>query len=485
MNTHLHRFSVPRPKCWGRFACIIGVVLALTGQTLLGNNPAKPPEKPKAEPATATAKVESSGTNSPPKPTEKPQESVEDAFSEALKMLKTAKIDADPFASEIPSAIITNVVTLVSTNNTREIRDFQIQMELARTLRHEKNTVLATKTFVSILQSGAPAPFKRLALFELALAALDSGQLLKAQQIFAQYLQLFGEDPGVPDVLLRQGLLYRKMGVNTLAISKFYAVMSTSLKLKLDNLEYYKKLVEQAQIEIAETYYLEGKYEEAADFFNRLTKTSLADETRTQIQHKLVRSLSYLPDHVETISKAQLFLEHHPESPDVPEIRFLLASAMKNLGRNQDAMKQVLLLLQSQEDNVKKNPETWLYWQQKAGNGIANQLYKEGDFINALEVYLGLAELDKTPIWQIPVWYQVGLVYEQLGQPDKAREIYAQIEARQKDVSAETSTPSLQSIFDMAKWRKDYVAWIEKARTTQKMFQRSGSTTNSVEDASL
>ena len=66
---------------------------------------------------------------------------------------------------------------------------------------------------------------------------------MRAQQIFAQYIQTYPDDPSLPEVLLRQGQIYRQMGVNNLAISKFYAVMSTSLKLKLDNMEYYRKIV--------------------------------------------------------------------------------------------------------------------------------------------------------------------------------------------------------------------------------------------------
>ena len=57
------------------------------------------------------------------------------------------------------------------------------------------------------------------------------------------------------------------MGVPELALSKFYAVMSTCLNLKLDEMEYYQKLVLRAKAEIAETYYLQGKFEEATDYF--------------------------------------------------------------------------------------------------------------------------------------------------------------------------------------------------------------------------
>ncbi len=148
-----------------------------------------------------------------------------------------------------------------------QAREFQDQLEKARQQRREKNPAQAANILTALLQTkDAPPELLRPALFELALAAQDNNQPLKAQQVYAQYLRHFPEDPTVPEVLLRQGMLYRQMGVTSLAISKFYAVMSTALKLKLDNIDYYKKLVLQAQIEIADTYYLEGKYTEAADY---------------------------------------------------------------------------------------------------------------------------------------------------------------------------------------------------------------------------
>jgi tetratricopeptide (TPR) repeat protein len=254
------------------------------------------------------------------------------------------------------------------------------------------------------------------------------------------------------------------MGVNAFAISKFYAVMSSALKLKLDNLAYYKKLVVQAQIEIADTYYLDAKFEEAADFFNRILKSGDGEANREQLEWKLIRSLSCLTNHVETIGKAQSFLTRFPKSSNLPEVRFLLAGALKNIGRNPEAMQQVLLLLQSQQENVSKDPETWAYWQRRAGNEIANQLYKEGDYVDALEIYLRLAELDQSPAWQVPVWYQVGMVYEQLQQWQKANDTYTRILDFQKELNPANNTPTLALLLEMAKWRQDYIAWMQKAK---------------------
>jgi tetratricopeptide (TPR) repeat protein len=342
--------------------------------------------------------------------------------------------------------------------------DFEAALEMARQQRSDKILIGAALILEGILKSNAPPALQRQALFELALVTQDNEQPARAQQIWSQYLHLYPEDPSVPDVLLRQGLLYRKMGVDAFAVAKFYAVMSSALKLKLENLAYYKKLVVQAQTEIADTYYLDAKYEEAADFFNRILKSGDGEANREQLEWKLIRSLSYLTNHTDTIGKAQSFLTRFPKSSDVPEVRFLLASALQKLGRNPDAMQQVLLLLQSQQENAGKDPEAWAYWQRRAGNEIANQLYKEGDFADALQIYISLAELDKSPDWQVPVCYQAGMAYEQLQQWQKATDTYSAILDRQKELTAANTTPMLASLLEMARWRKDYIAWMQKAK---------------------
>ena len=361
-----------------------------------------------------------------------------------------------------------------SVTNQAEIeRRFQSQLDLASFQRHTKCPALAVQTLVSILETNAPPEFKRKALFDLALATQDNNDFVKAQQVYAQYLQRYPEDLHAPEVLLRQGLLFRQMGVNTLAISKFYSVMSTALKLNLNNIEYYKNLVLQAQTEIADTYYSLAQFNESADFYTRLLKADAPALNKQQIEFKLIRSLSYLTNYNETIARSQSFLEHFPDCPDVPEVRFDLASADKALGHNAEALKQVLLLLQSQQDNAKSNPELWVYWQRRAGNEIANQLYKEGDYLDALQIYQNLAALDTAPSWQAPALYQVGLVLEQLEQWQKATDTYDQILNRRSELTGSNAPPSLSSLCEMAQWRKDYIAWLQKARATDLNLQHS------------
>jgi tetratricopeptide (TPR) repeat protein len=358
--------------------------------------------------------------------------------------------------------------TLVSSNllaagdlkaPTRKVIDYQHKINTARQLRREKETAGAAKMLVGVLQKNPPPEFKRAALFELALIAQDEQDLSRAQQIFAQYIQLFPQDPSVPEVLLRQGLILREMGAHRLAIAKFYAVMNMALSLKMDEFKYYRRLVLQAQTEIADTYYLQGKFDEAADFFARLLKQDTFELNRAQVHFKLIRSLARLDNHVEVVTQCKAFFDEFPDAPETAELRFTSATALKKLGRKREAVLQVFKLLESQAETSDSNPDSWVYWQQRAGNEIANQLYLEGDYLNALEIYKHLAALSDTVPWQLPVWYQIGLIQERLQQPQKALETFKAIAAREQELTGSEDTPTLKTVVEMAKWRRDHIQW--------------------------
>jgi tetratricopeptide (TPR) repeat protein len=351
---------------------------------------------------------------------------------------------------------------------------FQFKLEQGRKQKRDEDFAGAEKSFIGLLESDAPPEIQRTALLELALLAQETENHARAQQIFSQYLTKYPDDPSVAEVMLRQGLLYRQMGAPILALSKFYSVMTTSLRLKLDRLEYYQRLVLQAQTEIADTYYLQGKFEEAADFLNRLLKLDSSQLNKGQILYKLVRSLSARGRHPEVVAQAEIFVTRYPGAGELPEVRFLLADALKKLGRTREGMQQVLALLESQQTNAASNPENWTYWQQRTGNEIANQLYKEGDYVNALEIYRNLAELNRSAAWQLPAWYQMGLAYERLLQPQKASEAYQRILDRQKELDSAKRSPSLATVIEMAQWRKDHLQWLGKAEQATASLSVSG-----------
>lgn len=352
-------------------------------------------------------------------------------------------------------------------------KDYQHLIDTARQLRRGKDYPGTEKMLVAVLDEEPPAEFQRAALFELALAAQEQLKFARAQQIFAQYVQLFPQDPTIPEVLLRQGLIYRQMGAYNMAVGKYYAVMNSALGLKLEQFDYYKRLVLQAQTEIADTYYMQGKYAEAADFFTRILKQNALELNHAQIHFKLIRCLSSLEKHTDVTTQARLFFEKHPDATEAAEVHYIAASSFKALGRTRDAHAEVMHLLKSQADSLKTNPENWVYWQQRAGNDIANQLYLEGDYPNALELYNHLAALSDAAVWQVPIWYQVALIYERLNQPKKAVEKYAEIIARGKNPASTNDAPSVKAVIDMARWRKEQIDWRDRTEVAVQSLRLS------------
>jgi len=342
---------------------------------------------------------------------------------------------------------------------------FESRLEVARRQRRNGSQEGAIRDLIGILRSSAPNDVKRPALLEMAGIAEDSGQAGRAQQILAQYTRLFSQHPSVVEVYLRQGLLYREMGATELALAKFHGVFSSALSQRFDQLDYYRRLVLQAQTEIADTYYLIGRWDEAREYFQRVMRLDTPRITKMLIHYKLVRVLSELGRHEQTTAEAKQFVETYPEAGQLPEVRFVLATALKKLGRNSESLEQVMRLLEAGKMSAAQRPEEWMYWQKRAGNDIANQLYREGDYVGTLEIYRKLAELDSSAGWQLPVWYQVGLVYERLEQSSRATEAYDKITAREAEVKGDAGAANLMVVLEMARWRRGNLAWMQSAST--------------------
>jgi tetratricopeptide (TPR) repeat protein len=357
----------------------------------------------------------------------------------------------------------TNLTDSRRADETNSLNLLQQKIDQARQSRLSRQGESAVPDLVSVLKSPTtPDVFQRTAMLELALIAQDQYQLAKALQIFAQYLARWPDDPSGPEVLLREGLIYRQMGLNQMALTKFYAVMSTALVLKSDQFDYYRRLVLQSQTEIAETYYQQGKHQDAVEFLTRLLKTDHPALNRAQVHFKLIRSLHGLEREEEAVAQSQAFLERYAGSPEQPEVRFLLALALKKQGRGAESLQQVLLLLHETQPAAVTQPQAWAYWQKRAGNEIANQFYREGSYTEAITIYEQLACLDESPPWQVPVWYQMGISYEKLEQPGQALQAYDNI-LRCEKLAGSPATPQLKTIFAMARWRKDFLDWHAKA----------------------
>jgi len=340
----------------------------------------------------------------------------------------------------------------------KPVEDFAAHLVIARHHRLARQFAAASAIYAWVLERGAAEPLQRTALLELAEIAQEQGDWARAQQIYAQWLARWPQDVRVPEVILYQGLIYRQMGLNNLAIAKLYAVMTSALVIKSDRFDYYQQLVLRAQNEIAETQYQLGNYAEAVDSFSRLLKLEPPPANRSALHYRYIHCLAGLGRRGEAIAQAQDFLARYPDAPQRPEVHFLCATALKETHRETEALHQVLALLQEQCGSTNCTSQTLAYWQRRAGNAIANQFYQEGDPFKALDIYLRLAALDTAPQWQLPVWYQVGLVFERLAQPAKAIEYYANIVAREQELGKDAS-PSLKAVIEMAVWRKEFLGW--------------------------
>jgi len=322
----------------------------------------------------------------------------------------------------------------------------------------------AEPILIGLLADNVPEDIQQDALLELGLVVRKENDLPRAQTIYAQFLNRWPDDPRIPDVFLRQGEIFRQMGLTDMALGKFYSVMAAALNLKNDQLAYYQKLVLRTQVEIADTHYLMGHYVDAADFYGRLLQNTDPGLNHPEMEFRLVRSLAIIGRNDEAASEAEDFLNRFPGADETPEVRYYYAQALKGLGRDNEALEQVLMCLQQQKSESGNDPAVWTYWQQRVGNEIGNELYHEGDYVHALEIYADLAQLDSTATWQIPVDYQMGLTYEKLLQPQKAVNTYNQIVAREVEVGT-NATPGMKAIFDMAQWRINFLKWQQNAQT--------------------
>jgi tetratricopeptide (TPR) repeat protein len=253
--------------------------------------------------------------------------------------------------------------------------------------------------------------------------------------------------------------------------------MTAALALKNDQLPFFKRLVLQAQVEIAETYYIVGKFKDAADYYSRLLKQDDPALDHAQIQFRLIHSLVSVKQFEEAATQAQDFLANHADSSDAPEVRYDLAEAFKGQGRNAEALQQVLIFLKDERLKTKDHPEVWTYWQQRVGNEIANELYQEGDYVKALEVYETLAKLDPALPWQLPVRYQVAITYEKLLQPAEAIANYRLITNAAPNLGTNIS-PGLQSVVEMARWRLNFLEWQNRAENFTQPDGQANLTTN-------
>jgi len=298
------------------------------------------------------------------------------------------------------------------------------------------------------------------ALLGLAHMFRRAGALTKAVAIYEKFLKEYPDDNRVPDAFLDLGRTLRDIGGYKMALTEFYSVINTTLKLNAQGFEHYSLLAKTAQFEIAQTYYEAGDYSEAGKFFTRVRLLDLAPTDRARAHFMAGCAEERAGEWATAVTTLRTYLEQWPKDENEPEARYVLATALDELKRPQDALAITLDLLSAEGKRSAVDTGRWAYWQRRTGNQLANKFFQGGDTLNALRIYLCLVELSTEPSWHLPVIYQTALCYERLFQVEKARAAYQEvIDGAKPKAGAPAVTSDITELAGMAEWRMEHLGW--------------------------
>lgn len=319
--------------------------------------------------------------------------------------------------------------------------------------------------YTELLLLDIPDVQRRKVLLDMANLYYKTNVKPKEAAVYERFIEAYPQDEMIPELYMRLGFLYRDMGLFQRSLTKFYSVLNSSLAINRSGIEVYKQLSLRAQIEIADTYYSMGDYNEASKFYMRLKRLNMPKENRVNVDFKYAYTQFLSKDYPATISSFQAFIQMYPDDPLVAEAHFVLANAYREINQSQAALNEVLSLLQYQEGRP-EDSQSWLYWKKRTGNQLGNEFYEQGDYESALYIYQAMARLSDDPNWLWPALYQMGLCLERLRLTKKAVDAYDIIingaEAAEK--SGAFLPSNLSDIVDQVKWRKDHLNWVEDSQ---------------------
>ena len=337
-----------------------------------------------------------------------------------------------------------------------EAEEIQSLLKLAPLLSERGDFESAEIAYYQVLNNPkTPTVDIKTALLGLARSHRKQGSLTKAAAIYERFLKDYPGDDRTPDALLDLGRTLRALGVYKAAITRFYSVINSTLKLPTEGFEHYQVLTKTAQFEIAETHFQSGDFAEAAKFYLRLRLLDLAPGDRARAHFKAAYSLKLKGDLENAVTNLRAYIDQWPDDENVPEARYLLAVTLRELKRPQEAFVTTLELLRAEQSRTASDPKRWAYWQRRTGNQLANDFFESGNTLNAHAIYTGLVDLSTELSWRLPLTYQIGLCYERLGIVDRARTSYQTI----IDATGATPPAELAEINRMAAWRIKHLSW--------------------------
>ena len=296
------------------------------------------------------------------------------------------------------------------------------------------------------------------ALLGLARMHRRKGEYTKATAIYELYLKEYPGDEHAPEALLDLGRSLRDLGAYKMARARFYSILTSTLKLPGESFDRYQVLAKTAKFEIAETHFQAGEFAEANKHYTQLRLVELAPEDRARAHFKGAYSLLLQGDREGAVKALRTFVEQYPGDQNIPEARYRLAVALRELNRPNEALATTLELLRTEKARTANNPKLWAHWQRKTGNQLANEFFENGDTLNARAIYASLLELSPEPQWRLPITYQLGLCYERLGIIDRARFSYQTI----VDAAGQNPPEDLAELARMAAWRIEHLEWRDR-----------------------
>lgn len=361
-----------------------------------------------------------------------------------------------------------NVSLPVKGNKTiLEMARFWENLSTAQQLR-EKGRLEDAKTYcIQILENPCPDEINRLALLELSYVLEEMGEKLAANQVLAQYIVNFNKAGNLPEVYLRQGKILKDLGSMDLAVGKFYAAMSSTINQEAGDDARYRRIALLAQTEIGDTYYESGRFQEAITTYTRILKDAAPGLNINVMHYKLIKAMLPVEKPNKILSSARKFLKDFPSDRRAPEIHFIIAAKLSELGQDGEAMETVLQLLKARPQDFETPLADLVPWQQKSGNLLANALYEKGDYMAARSLYESLIQMDADPQWVIPATYQFAQCSEKLDLPADATDAYMKVLALAKNVPNDSRGKKplqIRTLVDMAQFRLDQLVWLSDSR---------------------
>ena len=312
--------------------------------------------------------------------------------------------------------------------------------------------------FAELLSLPIPLEKKREVLLQMSdlFERTDSSRTII---ILEKFLQAYPHDPATSLVLLRLGALYRTQGAFEVASARYFRVLNTTLNFSSDDLEMVREIATKARFELAEMLTEQDRLDEAGEVYRKIELLDLSQEDRMTVRFRLACLAYEMKDFATAVTSFSELREDDQVGPYRLETAYYLAASLKALGRGRESFEVVVDLLQSQLSNDPVDLAQSAYWKRRTGNELANEFYKQGEYLSALSIYQSLARISDDPEWRWPAVYQIGLCFEHLELPERALEAYEAMLEGIPVTDADLIDVDV-SLRDLAQWRLDHIKWM-------------------------